>query len=307
MEMKYLSLCLPTNGIMEWVFPVLDSIFSQDADIDDYEVIVTDNGDNQEFYECMVNYKEEHANLTYIKTNAYLFENQIEALRAAAGKYLKFMNHRSILEPGAIQWMINLVKANEMEKPSMYWSNGALQLKHPKRCSDFDEFVRCLKHYASWTTGVGVWKEDFEKIPKNHVYNKISPHSDVLFSERHKSEYIIDDQVWSHDIDTCHAQKGKYDLYKAFAVEEPSITLRLFLDGDISADTLKIVIREYEKCVAGFYREFSILHSPCSYILSGFDDAMGIYMSKVKVLIRAYVGLPRTMAAKVCQRLRRLC
>ena len=49
--MKYLSLCLPTNGIMEWVFPVLDEIFRQDADINEYEVIVTDNGNNQEFFE----------------------------------------------------------------------------------------------------------------------------------------------------------------------------------------------------------------------------------------------------------------
>lgn len=79
--MKYLSLCLPTNGIMEWVFPVLDEIFRQDADINEYEVIVTDNGNNQEFFERIQEYSKSRSNLIYKKTNAFLFENQIEALR----------------------------------------------------------------------------------------------------------------------------------------------------------------------------------------------------------------------------------
>ena len=43
-EKLVLSLCLPTNGISEWVFPVLESIYSQNVDESKYEVIVTDNG-----------------------------------------------------------------------------------------------------------------------------------------------------------------------------------------------------------------------------------------------------------------------
>ena len=116
--MKYLSLCLPTNGIMEWVFPVLDEIFRQDADINEYEVIVTDNGNNQEFFERIQEYSKSRSNLIYKKTNAFLFENQIEALRLATGEYLKFLNHRSILEPGSIQWMIDMVKETADEKRS---------------------------------------------------------------------------------------------------------------------------------------------------------------------------------------------
>ena len=64
--MKYLSLCLPTNGIIEWVFPVLDNIYEQEADQSEWELIVTDNGDNKEFYEKMTAYAAEHENLIYI-------------------------------------------------------------------------------------------------------------------------------------------------------------------------------------------------------------------------------------------------
>lgn len=297
--MKYLSLCIPTNGISEWVFPVLDNIYKQDADPDEWELIVTDNGNNEDFFEKMTLYASEHDNLIYKKTNSYLFENQIEALRISSGEYLKFMNHRSILEPGALQWMINLVKENIISKPVMYLSNGALDYKSAQLYLDFDSFVKGLREFGSWTTGVGVWKSDFETIPCDHVYNKISPHSDVLYWVRDRSRYIIDDKVWCHDIDCSHNKKGVYDLYRAFAVEEISIVLNLFNDKCISADTFKYIVKCYERCVARFYMTFNIMHKPCSYILDGFDDAMGIFLNKWRVIFFAYLEIPIMMIRKI--------
>ena len=46
MQEPIISLCLPTNGVKEWVFPVLDSIYSQNINNDLFEVIVTNNGTN---------------------------------------------------------------------------------------------------------------------------------------------------------------------------------------------------------------------------------------------------------------------
>lgn len=298
-----LSLCLPTNGIIEWVFPVLDNVYNQEADIDEWEIIVTDNGNNDEFQEKMYIYATEHKNLIYKKTNAYMFENQIEALRLASGVYLKFLNHRSILEPGALQWMIDVVKSNIEDRPIMFFSNGALKYKNMRLYNSFDSFVKGLCEFASWTTGVGVWKSDFEKIPTDWIYNKISPHSDVLFWVRDREKYLIDDKVWSHDIDTSHTKKGKYDLYKAFAVEEPSITLNLFIEGDISSLTLKYIIHRYERCVARFYRLFNIFKDPCSYNLDGFNEAMGIFIMKYRVLLIAYLGVPKELIYRMLKKI----
>lgn len=288
--MIYLSLCIPTNGVSEWVFPVLDSIFNQNADEALYEVIVTDNGDNEDFHAVMSNYALKHENLTYRKTNAFLFQNQIEALRIAKGEFLKFVNHRAVLEEGAIQWMLDVIRENINVKPVIYLSNGVLGLHGRNEYFSFDDFVRGLKHYASWTTGVGVWRSDFERIPKDWVYNKISPHSDVLFFERHKSRYVIDDRVWSHEIDSSHKNKGTYDLYKAFAVEEIAVTLGLFLDGDIGSETLKTVIEAYKNFVAFCYWSFNVKHEPCSYKIDGFNDAMGVFMGKREIIMRAWGG-----------------
>lgn len=304
--MKYLSLCIPTNGIIEWVFPVLDAIYDQNVDPALWEVIVTDNGDNAEFFKRMTKYAASHANLIYKKTDAFLFENQIEALRLASGEYLKFLNHRSLLEPGAILWLIQLVKETLNDKPVMYLSNGALKYRERQIYDSFDGFVRGLREFASWTTGVGVWKSDFDKIPLDWKYNRISPHSDVLFWERHRDKYLIDDKVWSHDIDSSHVKKGKYDLYRAFGCEEIMVTLNLLNDGDICADTLKYVIKCYEKYVAGLYLRFNILRKPCSYSLDGFDDAMGIFLSKRRVLLMAYMRIPKMIVVNVCRKLSKI-
>lgn len=288
--MIYLSLCIPTNGIEEWVIPVLERIYVQNVEHTLWEVVITDNGGNEEFEKRMSSYAKQKTNLLYKKTDAYMFENQIEALKLANGEYLKFVNHRFLLEPGSIQWMIDLIKDNISDKPVIYLSNGVLKMPRREEMN-FDSFVRKLGQYASWTTGVGVWKTDFEKIPYDHIYNKISPHSDVLFSERKKLRYIIDDRIWSKEIDTNHSKKGCYDLYKAFGCEELTITLNLFIDGDISAETFKSVKKSYEKCLSGFYLDFNILKKPCSYFINGFHDAMGIFFDERKIIFLAYMRL----------------
>ena len=69
-DKKMLTLCIPTNGVLEWVFPVLDSIYMQGVDEALFEVVVTDNGKNELFEQGMREYEEKYANLIYRKTTA---------------------------------------------------------------------------------------------------------------------------------------------------------------------------------------------------------------------------------------------
>ena len=301
MRQPIISLCLPTNGVAEWVFPVLNSIYSQNLESDRFEVIVTNNGNNEQFHQMMIDYAAQHGNLVYKKTDAYLFDNQLETLKMASGAFLKFVNHRSILIPGGLQFLVDSIEKNRNEKPSMYFSNGALE--NDFTCTSFDEYVACLRRYASWTTGVGIWKEDYEKIPENQVFDKISPHSAILFSERRKSKYLILNQVFSRDIETGHSKKGTYDLFKAFGVEELFITQKLYVDGDITAATFKSVKEDYKRFVASLYWDFCIRKIPCSYDLSGFDDAMGIYFNKYDILVRAYCQGAKRLVEKIMKTL----
>lgn len=206
-----ISLCLPTNGVIEWVFPVLDSIYNQNVENDLFEVIVTNNGNNHQFDMMMQEYAEKHDNLIYKKTDAYMFHNQLEALKLASGIYLKFVNHRGIFQDGSLKKMLNIVLENLDDKPVIYFGNGVFK-NDEYILNDFDSFVGTLKRYVSWTTGVGIWKSDYEKIPDDVPIDKISPHSCILFSERNKKRYLIENFTFSKDIDTNASKKGTYDL-----------------------------------------------------------------------------------------------
>lgn len=287
MNMPLLSLCLPTNGISEWVFPVLDSIYSQKVDNSLFEIIVTDNGQNEEFMDRMLNYEQTHENLVYKKTDVYMFYNQLEALKLASGQYLKFVNHRTVLVGGALEKMIDIIRENFDTKPIMYFSNGVL--KQDYSVDSFDKYVRVLGEYASWTTGVGIWKSDYDSLPLDLKIDRISPHSCILFANRDRDSYKVMNFKYCEEIDQGHSQKGIYDLFKAFGVEELSITQNLYIDGDITASTFKKVKNDYKNLLAGFYWSFCIRKKPCSYDLSGFDDAMGIYFCKMDIIIRAYL------------------
>lgn len=280
-----ISLCIPTNGITEWVRPVLDSIYSQNVDDSLFEVVVTDNGTNEEFASMMHEYCNRYSNLIYSKNEAYLFFNQLEALKAASGRYLKFLNHREMLLDGALERLIGIVRDNSSDRPVFYFANGVI--KKGIDTQSFDEFVVCLGRYASWTSGVGIWKEDFLRIKDTLKPDSISPHSCILYSDRKRSRYVINNDIFTKEIDTDQSKKGCYDLFKAFAVEEITVTQNLYIDGDIKADTLKKVIRDYRSFVAELYCDFVMLKRPCSYKLDGFDDAMGIYFSRSSVVARA--------------------
>lgn len=295
-----LSLCLPTNGIIQWVFPVLDSIYGQGIDDSLFEVIVTDNGNNSEFQKRMISYASKHNNLIYRKTDVYLFYNQLEGLKLAHGEYFKLVNHRGVFVNGALKKMIEVIKECEETKPIIYFSNGVL--KHDYKLHNFDEFVASLKRYASWTTGVGIWESDYEHLPADIKVDKISPHSCVLFSERNRHDYRIYNFVFCKEIESSHKMKGKYNLFKAFAVEELAITQNLYIDGDITAQTFKVVKADYMKMLQDLYFDFCICKKPCSYDLSGFNDNMGIYFSRMEIVTGAiFVGIKR-LVKKIIRR-----
>lgn len=283
-----LSLCLPTNGIIEWVFPVLDSIYAQNANESEFEVIVTNNGENEEFHRLMLEYEKKHDNLKYKKTSAYMFHNQLEALKLASGKYFKLINHRAAFEPGAVEKLIDIVRENIVNRPIMYFSNGVLK-EETYEMNSFDMFVSILGEYASWTTGVGIWKDDYDRLPIDLKIDKISPHSCILFAYRDREKYKIYNYVFSKELDSDHSKKGTYDIFKAFGVEELTITQNLYIDGNISINTFKKVKNDYRRLVTQFYYMFCIRKDPCSYDLSGFNDAMGIYYNKYDIILQAYL------------------
>ena len=288
MQNTILSLCMPTNGVVEWVFPVLDSIFEQGCNSDDFEVIITDNGDNAEFKKRIKEYGLSYRNLHYYETKALPFINEIESYKRANGQLFKFVNHRTKLIKGALQRLIDFAKYNAEKKPIIYFSNGVLERENKSYAYEtFDDFVRNLSYWSSWSTGMTIWKEDFEHLPEDvQSFNELFPHTNVLFAERTRGEYIIDNSVIFDEMPQGKKPKGAYDLYYAFGVEYPGIILDLLRDGDITADTFKVVLDGNLEFIAGLYFQYNIRKDYCSYVLSGFNNMLGVFYSRKKLKIK---------------------
>lgn len=286
MSNPILSLCMPTNGVSEWVFPVLDSIYSQGCKNDDFEVVITDNGNNEEFKQYIKAYIQKHQNIQYFETTALPFLNEIESYKRANGILIKFVNHRTKLLPGALELLIEYAGKNACNKPITYFSNGGLKLeKKEKNCGTFDEFISSLSYWSSWSTGMTIWKEDFKKLPNDvSGFNELFPHTDVLFSEKNRSSYVINDTIIFDEIPQGKKPKGTYDLFYAFGVEYPSIILELYRNSSITAKTYQKVSRDNLAFVAELYFKYFIKKEYCSYDLSGLGDMYCVFYRKHELM-----------------------
>ena len=279
-----ISLCIPTNGVPQWMFPVLDSIFSQGVEETLFEVVVTDNGNNEEFQTRMASYAQEHSNIVYEKTDALPFLNEIEAYKRANGEFIKFLNHRTMLTEGALNAFLEFVQNNRETKPVVYFANGVLNKPQEVYTFDtFDQYVANLSYWSSWSTGMGFWKSDFESIPEGTVFNELFPHTTVLFHIRDREQYVVDNRVLLEELPTGTIPKGRYDLFYAFAVEYPGIICDLLRDGSITTETFLRVKAGNLEFLAQLYYDYVLRKWPCSYDLSSFDTSIAVYYSKAAV------------------------
>ena len=289
-QRKLVSLCIPTNGVVEWVIPVLDSIYSQGINEDLYEVVVTDNGDNQEFFYEMSKYIESHDNLIYRRTQAYEFMNQVEAFKLANGELVKFINHRTKLLPGKLQYLIEFSETNKNKKCVIYFADGQLKdINKQLECSSFDEFVKNLSYYSSWSGGLCFWRDDFDGEKKREDYNSLFPHTDILFAIKDADIYVINNEVIFESLPVNGIAKGKYKLFKAFAVEYVSLLLDLVRREYISLDTFLHLKNENLNFVIDLYYSHVVRKIECSYDLSDAKKYISVYYS----LRELYIGVLR--------------
>lgn len=282
MRKPIVSLCMPTNGVIEWCFPVLESIYNQNVNNELFEVVITDNGNNVEFKKLIKDYLKTHTNIVYAETQALPFVNEIESYKRASGELIKFVNHRTKLVEGTLQRMIDYVESNREIKPITYFSNGVLKMSKDKHeLSSFDEFVKNLSYLSSWSTGMTIWKEDFDKLSHSvSDFNELFPHTDILFAVRNREKYVIDNTVIFDEMPQGKKPKGNYDLYYAFGVDYPRIIEKLLEDGSISRKTFDFVIDKNLEFVASLYWQYNMRKSYCSYDLSGLDDMFIHYYSR---------------------------
>mgnify|MGYP000932048993 CR=1 FL=1 len=299
-----LSLCIPTNGILEWVKPVLDSIYKS-ANINEalYEVIVADNGNNADFAAYMEQLTKKYYNLRYVKTTANGFLNQIECFKMAKGEYIKFINHRMKLLNGSLSYLVDFVEKYQKDKPVTYFSNGSLNLPTSTFYNSFDSFMNALSYYSSWSGGIGIWKKDFCSIQDFEHISNLFPHFVFLTCNIKSNQYIIDNSKLLESVDGDSSKKGRYNLFYAFGVEYPGILLDLLKERKISSDSFLHIKKDLKDFLAELYLDFVIQKKRCSYELDNAKEYIGVFFNFQDLLVPILKQIMKKILRKVKIRL----
>lgn len=305
--MYKLSLCIATNGIVEWVSKVLDSIYYQNCDETLYEVVITDNGNNVEFQNLVLKYQKTHNNFKYVKTKSNGFMNIIDSFDYASGEFLKFINHRFEFLPGTLQYLIDFVIANSTTKPYVYFANGVIKGKKDTLCfNNFDSFINKLGIYTSWSAGISLWKSDYMLIPKDTEYNETYPNTSLLFYNLNKDNFKIDNHQLFRELPTTEEGKGVYDFFGTFSIEFVELLEKFYLEGRISRNTFESIKNENLDFLAKYYYLFILKKVPCSYILEGYEEKINKYYSMPKLLSRmykVYINIGKDIISKIRKKL----
>lgn len=280
-----ISLCLPTNGAVQWVIPTIEGIYSQGVDNTLFEFVITDNGENSKLKAAIEQY--DYPNLRYIKTNDRGFLNIITALKLGKGLYCKMLNHRSVLVQGALQIMIDTIEQYKEEKPILYFSDGNLEEPEIIECKNLDGFVRTMHYWATWSGGVGVWQEDLDKLEGIEL-NGLFPQSALMFDIRSESRYIICNRKFQNMQD--EDGKGGYDLFYAFAVEFPNIWGELLGERRITQETYDYVMKRMYGFIYNLYNQEVLHKSNHTFIIQNVANSIMVnYGLKgyLKILLKA--------------------
>lgn len=295
-----LSLCMPTNGVIDWVFPSLESIYAQNVNESLFEVVIMDNGNNSEFVNKIREYQREHDNLMYYHTDKPLFLSEPEAYKAAKGELLKFVNHRCLLKNGSIKYYLNFIEKNREKKPVIYFSNGVTSQKNKiYSYKTFGEFVCALECYSTWSGGMTVWKSDFDKMRDFSDYNYLFPHTDILFQRKVAEEYIIDGTHLWNEIPQGNKPKGNYNVIQAFAVEYMFILLNLLRNRYISSSEFLKVKKDILHFITELFVLYIVEKKYCCYDLSSYKDHIRVFFSFKDICLSLCYVYIKTLKSKL--------
>lgn len=292
-----LSLCIPTNGAVEWVLPVIESIYSQGYDNEKFEVVITDNGKDSQLPDHIA--KMTYPNLRYKQTKDEGFMNLVTSLKEGRGLFCKMINHRSVLTERAIEKMVALVEMYKDSKPMIYCSNGYASVGDIQECENLDDFVRGLSYYSSWSAGIGFWKKDIPHFDQIEMYD-LMPNAPLLFNLRVESKYVI----WNKPYMKMEndAGKGGYDLFQTFAVGYLDIINELRFKKRISQDTFIKIKKDLYAFLCKLYLIEVVLPTKHSFIIGNIRNSLSVYYNDYnyyEMVIKAWIKAPYRFL-KIC-------
>lgn len=238
--MVLVSICIPTRNRIVYLKKTVESIISDGVSISDYEIVISDNSDDNEtsiFCEELI---AGGVNVKYYRNPQKGFYNSIKALTLGNGHFLKLQNDYSKFLPGAFRNLVDLIRSELVDKPTIFFSNGTLKLNSTVKVNGKNRFIKVTNYQNTWSSAFAIWKTDLDSMRHDpSVVDEMFPHTSLLFDIK-KENYIIDDHVYMQNISV--ERKGGYNIFYNFCI----LYLNM-LEGLVQRQEISLVTYWYVK------------------------------------------------------------
>lgn len=211
------SICVPTKDRVLYLKETLDSIVNDNVNPELYEIVISDNSDDNETKLLADQYLSAGINVVYYKNSEKGFYNSIQALKLGNGDFLKLHNDYTKFKPGAFQSFVNMVEQNRNNKPQTLFTDGNLKKKVAIFSDGFDKFIRDSSYWNTWSSAFSIWKDDFDQLNTDKDFlDDQFPHTSLLFQLKNKKSFLVDDVMYFSN--SVVSKKGGYNIFYNFCV-----------------------------------------------------------------------------------------
>lgn len=138
-----LSIIVPVYGVANYLCKCIDSLLVQD--IEDYEIILVDDGSPDECPKICDEYAEKYTNIKAIhQDNKGLSEARNTGTRAAQGEYIMYVDSDDYLQPNVLGALMEQVERDHLDVLRFRYQNvresGEVFMPHEGMKSDYNDY-----------------------------------------------------------------------------------------------------------------------------------------------------------------------
>ncbi|MEK3716556.1 MULTISPECIES: glycosyltransferase [unclassified Paenibacillus] len=164
------SICIPTYNREEELDVCLNSIYSQNARMEDFEVIVSDNASTDRTEELVRKYQLGYPNLRYYRNehNEGADYNFLKCAGYARGEFIKLHGDDDYWLPGSLEALYSVIEQNK--DCSLIFLDILQNTGRVDRGAGISNYVRHVSIYSTFVSGITMRRKEFEQIPTPELF-----------------------------------------------------------------------------------------------------------------------------------------
>ncbi len=273
--MIYLSICIPTKNRIEYIKKTIESIVNDGVDKSLYQIVISDNSDNDQTALFAAKLDSEGFNIKYFKNPRSGFYNSVQSLLLGDGELLKLHNDYSAFTDGGFAAMVDSAVKNIHNREMLFFTNGELKSGVCELdCSNLDSFVLNASYLITWSSSFSIWKDELSKLKtESNEVDEMFPHTSLIL-QMQCSKYKIIDKVLFKNLSV--SKKGGYNIFYNFCILFLDMLKFAMIEKKITEKTFKKVKKDlfYKFILVWYYR--TIVDKSRSYTFDNTNAALYI-------------------------------